>query len=82
MSEHEYDVLADETIDKIEQYSGKPRADLEQMLSQSISFGWVEVFWRDATRWWSMRIDAPYVYRDEVDEIMQRLLDKQYRHVE
>ena len=71
-----YTLLANDNIDELSKLTGTSKRDLRNEFEKCQSYGAERVFWQVGLRWYSVKIDAMYVYEGIIDDLIYEAMRK------
>lgn len=69
-----YTVLSQDNADQMMALTGMSKEEMKKILTQNDNSGSVQVFWREGSRWFGVRVSAEYVFLGELDRVIQKAI--------
>ena len=69
-----YHVLSADNLEDISRVTTIAKQKLQWSMAVAREAGEVMVFWKERGRWWSLRLDASYIYNDDLDDVIREAM--------
>lgn len=78
----DYIVLNKNNVEEVVELTGKPEKEIRETYEECVKFGHVQVYWREFSRWWSVRVDGHYERNGVLDNVVQEIMMRHGRRIE